>query len=160
MLYERALVLASGMLPERDKNYKWLKYTNISNELVQQLAEKLNLQLGRFNMHDLVGAYERMNRVYQWYIESAFPLRYEALNEERRKLLSQQGVLSQPPLLETIPVYPYNIRGYNLTEISQLLPPDLSRLSVSCASFASNRIFNFGNIKGRVFIRWLSTKKI
>ena len=57
-------------------------------------------------MHDLVGAYERMNKVYQWYIESAFPLRYEALSEERRKLLAQQGILSQPPLLETIPVYP------------------------------------------------------
>ena len=36
-------------------------------------------QLRRYNMHDLVGAYERMNQVYQWYIESAFPLRYEEL---------------------------------------------------------------------------------
>ena len=77
-------------------------------------------------MHDLVGAYERMNKVYQWYIESAFPLRYEALSEERRKLLSHQGVLSQPPLLETIPVYPYS--GYNLAETSQLLPPNFQDL--------------------------------
>ena len=44
-------------------------------------------QLWRFNMHDLVGAYERMNQVYQWYIESAFPLRYHGLSEERQKLL-------------------------------------------------------------------------
>ena len=29
-------------------------------------------------MHDLVGAYERMSQVYQWYIESAFPLRYRS----------------------------------------------------------------------------------
>ena len=43
LLYERALVLASGMLPARDKNFRWLKYTNISNELVQLLAEKLNI---------------------------------------------------------------------------------------------------------------------
>jgi len=71
-------------------------------------------------MHDLVGAYERMSQVYQWYIESAFPLRYEALNEERRQLLSQQGILSQPPLLETIPVYP--LSGNNLARASQLLP--------------------------------------
>lgn len=76
-------------------------------------------------MHDLVGAYERMNKVYQWYIESAFPLRYEALNEERRKLLAQRGVLSQPPLLETIPVYP---TLNNLAETSQSLPPDYQDL--------------------------------
>ena len=77
-------------------------------------------------MHDLVGAYERMNKVYQWYIESAFPLRYEALSEERRKLLSRQEVLSQPPLLETIPVYPYS--GHNIAATSQLLPPDFQDL--------------------------------
>ncbi|MDE0323789.1 MAG: hypothetical protein OXN27_07675 [Candidatus Poribacteria bacterium] len=43
LLYERALVLASGMLPVRDNNFRWLKYTNITNELVQLLAEKLNI---------------------------------------------------------------------------------------------------------------------
>ena len=26
-------------------------------------------------MHDLVGAYERMNKIYQWYIESAFSIK-------------------------------------------------------------------------------------
>ena len=45
LLYERALVLASGMLPVRDKNFGWLKYTNISNELVQLLAEKLSITI-------------------------------------------------------------------------------------------------------------------
>ena len=77
-------------------------------------------------MQDLVGAYERMNKVYQWYIESAFPLRYHALNEERQKLFSQQGTLSQPPLLETIPVYPHS--GYNLEKASQLLLPEYQDL--------------------------------
>ena len=77
-------------------------------------------------MHDLVGAYERMNQVYQWYIESAFPLRHQALSSERRRLLSQQGTLSQPPLLETIPVYPHS--GYNLAKASQLLPSDYQDL--------------------------------
>ena len=46
LLYERVLVLASGMLPVRDNNFRWLKYTNISNELVQLLAEKLNITIG------------------------------------------------------------------------------------------------------------------
>ncbi len=45
LLYERALVLASGMLPVRDKNFRWLKYTNISNELVQLLAAKLSITI-------------------------------------------------------------------------------------------------------------------
>ena len=45
LLYERALVLASGMLPARDKNFRWRKYTNVSNELVQLLAEKLNVSI-------------------------------------------------------------------------------------------------------------------
>ena len=36
-------------------------------------------------MHDLIGAYERMNQVYQWYIESAFPLRYQGLERMKEK---------------------------------------------------------------------------
>src|SRR5215216_699713 len=71
-------------------------------------------------MHDLVGAYQRINQVYRWYIESAFPLRYETLGEERRQLLSQQGILSQPPLLETVPVYPGS--GLDLAAVSRALP--------------------------------------
>lgn len=73
-------------------------------------------------MHDLVGAYERMSQVYQWYIESAFPLRYQDLSAERRRLLSKSELLSQPPLLETIPVYPPS--GLTLEEASQRLPKD------------------------------------
>ena len=77
-------------------------------------------------MHDLVGAYERMNQVYRWYIESAFPMRYGSLAEERRLLLSQQGILSQPPLLETVPVYPPS--GYDLKAASEALPQDYEDL--------------------------------
>ena len=72
-------------------------------------------------MHDLVGAYERINQVYRWYIESAFPLHHETLAEERRQLLSQQGILSQPPLIETVPVYPSS--GLDLGAASRALRP-------------------------------------
>lgn len=89
-------------------------------------------------MHDLVGAYERMKQVYQWYIESAFPLRYEALSHERRRLLSQGETLSQPPLLETIPVYPTS--GMNLQQTSQQLPEGYQSLySLAQALFPDNR---------------------
>ena len=57
-------------------------------------------------MHDLVGAYERLNTVYRKYIESAFPLRYSNMAEERRELFAASDTLSQPPLLEPTPVYP------------------------------------------------------
>ena len=57
-------------------------------------------------MHDLVGSFLRLERIYRMYIKSAFPLRHEALSHERDKLLRKIGILSQPPLLETVPVYP------------------------------------------------------
>ncbi|MCC5623914.1 hypothetical protein [Nostoc sp. CHAB 5715] len=34
-------------------------------------------------MHDVVGAYQRLNHIYQLYIKSAFPLRYRSLAAER-----------------------------------------------------------------------------
>jgi len=77
-------------------------------------------------MHDLVGAYERINQIYRWYLESAFPLRYDRLSEERERLLSQEGILSQPPLLETVPVYPSS--GYDLKAASERLPAEYADL--------------------------------
>ena len=45
MLYERALVLASGSLPGPAANSRWLKYSGVSSELVQLLTEKLNVSI-------------------------------------------------------------------------------------------------------------------
>ena len=45
LLYERAFVLASGILPHRPENPKWLRYSGVSNELVQLLTEKLNVSI-------------------------------------------------------------------------------------------------------------------
>ena len=71
-------------------------------------------------MHDLVGAYERLNDVYRKYIESAFPLRYPNMAAERRTLYSGSDTLSQPPLLEPTPVYPSS--NLTLSEAAALLP--------------------------------------
>lgn len=70
-------------------------------------------------MYDVVGAHQRLERIYRMYIESAFPLRNQALSDERRTLLQQTGILTQPPLLETVPVYPSN--GTTLAQVSQEL---------------------------------------
>jgi len=43
LLYERALVLATGFLPDRAKNQKWLRYQGVSTKLCQILASKLNV---------------------------------------------------------------------------------------------------------------------
>ena len=45
LLYERVLVLATGILPCRAENPKWLKYSGVSNELVRPLTEKLNVSI-------------------------------------------------------------------------------------------------------------------
>ncbi len=73
-------------------------------------------------MWDLIGGYERMNSIYRMYIESAFPLRYPQLVRDRRDLLSAAGMLSQPPLVETVPVYPSS--GLTLERTSAELPEE------------------------------------
>ena len=77
-------------------------------------------------MHDLIGAYQRLNRVYRQYIESAFPLRYSGIAEERGAMLESSDVLSQPPLLEPTPVYPSS--GLNLSGAGAKLPSEYADL--------------------------------
>ncbi len=78
-------------------------------------------------MYDLLGAYRRLDRIYQLYIKSAFPLRYRALAEERDKLLKQPGLISQPPLVEPLPIYPSS--GRDLLTAANQLPPEYRDLA-------------------------------
>lgn len=79
-------------------------------------------------MPDLIGAFERVRRVYRWYIESAFPLRSDALSREREFLLDRigsgdvPGTLAQPPLVEPVTVYERS--PHNLREASLQLPKE------------------------------------
>lgn len=57
-------------------------------------------------MYDLIGAHARLAEIYRLYVESAFPFRYPALDQERRVVLGQSDVLSQEPLVEPVPIYP------------------------------------------------------
>lgn len=70
-------------------------------------------------MHDVVGSYQRLESIYRMYIESAFPLRNQALAKERRALLQKPTILSQPPLIETVPIYPSS--GKTLSEVAEEL---------------------------------------
>ena len=88
-------------------------------------------------MYDVIGAYQRIDYIYKLYIRSAFPLRYPALAEEREKILHDSSLLSQPPLIEPVPVYQssgktlsqaaQDLTGYeDLASLGQtLFPPNL-----------------------------------
>ncbi len=78
-------------------------------------------------MHDLVGAYQRLERLYWLYIKSAFPLRSPILTQERDQILKRRGVLNQPPLIETVPVYPSS--GFNLASAAQRLDAEYTDLA-------------------------------
>ncbi|MDL2344230.1 DEAD/DEAH box helicase [Deinococcus sp. MIMF12] len=71
-------------------------------------------------MNDPLALHDRLERVYRLYVESAFPLRYPALAEERRTLLRRPGVLAQPPLIEPVPTYPSS--GLTLEQAVNTLP--------------------------------------
>jgi hypothetical protein len=45
MLYERAVVLATGRLPTNSNDYEWLKYEGVTDELAQMLIAKLNFRI-------------------------------------------------------------------------------------------------------------------
>jgi hypothetical protein len=49
LLYERALVLATGFLPGQAENPKWLRYQGVSDELSRILAGKLNVSIKEVN---------------------------------------------------------------------------------------------------------------
>jgi ATP-dependent helicase YprA (DUF1998 family) len=78
-------------------------------------------------MHDLIGAYHRLDRMYRLYIQSAFPLRSLELSRERDAALRQSGVLSQPPLIETVPIFESS--GKTLEGAAQSLPPEYADLA-------------------------------
>ncbi|MBD2580162.1 DEAD/DEAH box helicase [Oscillatoria sp. FACHB-1406] len=75
-------------------------------------------------MHDLMGAYQRLDRLYRLYIKSAFPLRSRVLSQERDNILNRRGVLSQPPLVETVPIYPSS--GLNLAAAARRLSSEVA----------------------------------
>jgi len=78
-------------------------------------------------MHDLIGAHARIDEIYRRYIKSAFPLRSQVLSDERDGLLREVGVLSQPPLVETVPVYQQT--EYTLEAAARFLPPEYAGLA-------------------------------
>lgn len=71
-------------------------------------------------MHDVIGSYQRLERLYRLYLRSAFPLRSRALADERDELLREVGILSQPPLIEPVPVYESS--GLTLADAAERLP--------------------------------------
>ena len=78
-------------------------------------------------MHDLTGAHARLTDVYRKYIDSAFPLRYPRMVEERRELYARSDILRQRPLLEPTPVYPSS--GSTLADAAETPPSQYADLA-------------------------------
>ena len=78
-------------------------------------------------MHDVIGSYQRLERLYRLYLRSAFPLRSRSLADERDALLRQVGILSQPPLIEPVPVYESS--RLTLAQATEQLPTDYRDLA-------------------------------
>ena len=78
-------------------------------------------------MYDLIGAHARLAEVYRLYVESAFPFRYPALDQERRAVLRQSEVLSQEPLVEPVPIYP--LADCTLAQAAQRLGAEYAGLA-------------------------------
>src|SRR6266508_3151431 len=89
-------------------------------------------------LHDVLGSYQRLERLYRTYIGSAFPLRSPQLTRERDELLSEREILSQEPLIETVPVYESS--GLDLRAATARLDPSYAGLaSLAAALFPPGR---------------------
>lgn len=85
-------------------------------------------------MNDPVTLTENLKDLYLRYIDSAIPLRYVDLVQERRALLSRPGVLCQEPLIE--PIAPYRRAGTLRQESARL------GLSADFVEFAERGLFD------------------
>ena len=65
-------------------------------------------------MNDPFKVFEEIRLAYQRYLDSPFRLRYDALREERRRLLFQDGQLFREPLIEPVP--PYDTSGLSVEQ--------------------------------------------
>lgn len=78
-------------------------------------------------MHDLYGTYARLDHTYRQYIRAAFPLRCERTAKMRDTMLERENVLSLPPLIEPVAVYPSS--GLTLAAAAERLPDDAKDLA-------------------------------
>lgn len=89
-------------------------------------------------MHDVLGTYQRLDRLYRLYLASAFPLRSQQLAAERENVLSRDQVLSRPPLIETVPIYRFT--ELTIQDAANQLPAEYSGLgSLAAQLFPSGR---------------------
>jgi DEAD/DEAH box helicase domain-containing protein len=85
-------------------------------------------------MKDPFQVFENIQLAYRRYLDSPFRLRYEALLEERRALLFQDGQLYREPLIEPIP--PYESSGLKVRDACDRLG-----VPVEAADFINRGLF-------------------
>lgn len=56
-------------------------------------------------MNNPIQIYNELRETYLKYISSGIPFFNEYYNEERNSLISEQGAICQPPIIEIVPKY-------------------------------------------------------
>ena len=72
-------------------------------------------------MDDIIGAYDRLSEIYRLYIESTFPFRNSALDDERRIILSKPRaipavivIFGLTPLPDSLLMVPLGLAEYDI----------------------------------------------
>jgi Lhr-like helicase len=94
-------------------------------------------------MSSPVTIHESLRDLYLRYLDSAMPLRHEALNSERQDLFRLDGSICQPPLIEPIPRYKETVTlAKACEELAAAHPQDpVVRTLSDFASFAACGLF-------------------
>lgn len=94
-------------------------------------------------MSNPIKIHDSLRDLYLRYLDSAMPLRHEALSGERQGLFTTDGSVCQPPLIEPIPRYKETITlGTACEELAADVPSSpISRTIRDFASFAACGLF-------------------
>ena len=89
-------------------------------------------------MNDPFKIFKELRLTYQRYLDTAFRLRYETLQDERRKLLFKDRQLFREPLIE--PIAPYESSNLNISQACNKLGiPSKATDFITCGLFSRHR---------------------
>lgn len=95
-------------------------------------------------MIDPIGSFDEVKKNLILYIKTAFATRFQSIEEERNKLLTNENVLCRDPWIEPLPKYLSSgkkITDLQTTDLPTISPQELKRFGslVACGLFSSAR---------------------
>ncbi len=92
-------------------------------------------------MNEPIQIFEFLRDMYLRYIDSAMPLRFEQFVKERRRLLQEDGILCQQPLIEPVARYPEVATLREVADKFQKNYPEQKNLLNQFVEFAGTGLF-------------------